>query len=121
MPIIITAHMAKSSARCGMPHTLLIIQAEGPVIAPYMSRAAAPPRGNRYRHGPRVQHRRAAGGIKRVKGRVRRPTWSPYHRGPCRRPPPPPRPPRPPPPPENPPPPRAPIGLASFTVNVRPP
>jgi hypothetical protein len=39
MPIIITVHMAKSSATCRASHDAVIIQADGPDIAPYMSRA----------------------------------------------------------------------------------
>src|SRR5437773_10524045 len=39
MPIIITVHMAKSSATCCRSHDVVIIHAAGPVIVPYMSRA----------------------------------------------------------------------------------
>jgi hypothetical protein len=39
IPVIITAHIAQSSARCGASHTGVIIQALAPVIGPYMSRA----------------------------------------------------------------------------------
>src|ERR1051325_8278626 len=39
MPIIIAVHIAKSSARWLPFHTRVIIQAEGPVMSPYMSRA----------------------------------------------------------------------------------
>src|SRR5687767_10156031 len=37
--VIITAHMAHSSTRCGASQTGVIIQALAPVIGPYMSRA----------------------------------------------------------------------------------
>src|SRR5437764_1440212 len=39
MPVIITAHIAQSSSRCGRSHVGVIIQALAPVIGPYMSRA----------------------------------------------------------------------------------
>src|SRR4029450_453969 len=39
MPIIMTAHMAQSSARCLPSQTAVIIHALAPVIGPYMSRA----------------------------------------------------------------------------------
>ena len=39
MPVIITAHIAHSSARCGASHCGVIIHALAPVIGPYMSRA----------------------------------------------------------------------------------
>src|SRR3989440_8210721 len=39
MPIIITIHIADSSSTCLVSHTRVIIHAEGPDIAPYMSRA----------------------------------------------------------------------------------
>src|SRR5262245_46669527 len=39
MPIIMTAHIAQSSARCLASQTAVIIQALAPVIGPYMSRA----------------------------------------------------------------------------------
>ena len=39
IPIIMTAHMAQSSARCLPSQTAVIIQALAPVIDPYMSRA----------------------------------------------------------------------------------
>ena len=38
---IMTAHIVHSSSRCVPSQTLVIIQADGPVIAPYMSRAIA--------------------------------------------------------------------------------
>src|SRR5436190_19636216 len=37
MPVIITAHIAHNSRRCGASHTGVIIHALAPVIAPYMS------------------------------------------------------------------------------------
>ncbi len=39
MPVIMTAHMAQSSNRCGRSQFAVIIQALAPVIGPYMSRA----------------------------------------------------------------------------------
>src|SRR3954463_6240413 len=40
MPVIITAHIAQSSSRCGASQAGVIIQALAPVIGPYMSRAS---------------------------------------------------------------------------------
>jgi hypothetical protein len=39
--VIITAHIAHNSSRCGTSHVAVIIQALAPVIGPYMSRAIA--------------------------------------------------------------------------------
>jgi hypothetical protein len=39
IPIIITDHIARSIAVCGVSQTVVIIQAEGPVMAPYISGA----------------------------------------------------------------------------------
>ena len=39
IPVIMTAHIAHSSARCGASHRGVIIQALAPVMGPYMSRA----------------------------------------------------------------------------------
>src|SRR5687768_3703971 len=39
MPAIITAHIAHNSSRCSPSQSVRIIQADGPVIGPYMSRA----------------------------------------------------------------------------------
>jgi hypothetical protein len=41
MPVIITAHIAHSSRRCGTSQTGVIIHALAPVIGPYMSPAIA--------------------------------------------------------------------------------
>ena len=41
MAAIITAHIAHNSATCGASHTPAIIQADGPDIDPYISRAMA--------------------------------------------------------------------------------
>ena len=38
MPVIITVHIAKSSARWGASQRPVIIQTDGPLIGPYMSR-----------------------------------------------------------------------------------
>src|SRR3954454_14293992 len=38
MPVIMTAHIAASSAVCETPPRVCIIQAEAPLIGPYMSR-----------------------------------------------------------------------------------
>jgi hypothetical protein len=39
IPVIMTAHIAHSSARCGASHRGVIIQALAPVMGPYKSRA----------------------------------------------------------------------------------
>ena len=39
MPVIMTAHIAQSSTKCGASHSAVIIHALAPVIGPYMSRA----------------------------------------------------------------------------------
>ena len=39
MPVIMTAHIAQSSSKCGASHRAVIIHALAPVIGPYMSRA----------------------------------------------------------------------------------
>ena len=39
MPVIMTAHIAQSSSKCGACHRVVIIHALAPVIEPYMSRA----------------------------------------------------------------------------------
>ena len=42
MPAIITAHIAQSNSTWVASHVIVIIQADGPVMAPYMSRAIGP-------------------------------------------------------------------------------
>ena len=39
IPVIMTAHIAQSSSKCGASHRGVIIHALAPVIGPYMSRA----------------------------------------------------------------------------------
>src|ERR1051326_5017347 len=39
MPVIMTAHIAHSSSKCGASHRAVIIHALAPVMGPYMSRA----------------------------------------------------------------------------------
>src|SRR4051812_19710494 len=39
IPVIMTAHIAHSSSKCGASHRAVIIHALAPVIGPYMSRA----------------------------------------------------------------------------------
>ena len=39
IPVIMTAHIAQSSSKCGISHRAVIIHALAPVIGPYMSRA----------------------------------------------------------------------------------
>ena len=39
IPVIMTAHIAQSSSKCGTSHRAVIIHPLAPVIGPYMSRA----------------------------------------------------------------------------------
>jgi hypothetical protein len=65
MPVIITAHIAQSSSRCGASHCGVIIQALAPVIGPYMSRAITTIH-DQHTSGNRI--RRAMSGIRSREG-----------------------------------------------------
>ena len=65
MAVIITAHIAHSSKRCGASHRGVIIQALAPVIGPYMSRAITT---IHVQHTSGNRIRRTMSGVRSVEG-----------------------------------------------------